>query len=138
MCRISLTLATVYFSDPNNKATTICSIRWHDPSTSDAKLPSGEKHPDTKPTDYVFCGFNGKQERFQWHFSQYKSMSDFQIQLKHQFRDPVKYPPPYDTATLYATLDVKLSCNKGEADQQGCYLPAGIKKLNAFINGASG
>ena len=66
-------------------------------------------------------------------------MSDFQIQFKHSYKgsDPIKYPPPYDTVGLFATLDVKLQCSSGEGGQQGCYLPPGTKKLNAYINGAT-
>lgn len=114
-------------------------MNWHDPSTSKAKLPSGQPHPDTKPTGYINCSFNGKDDKFQWYFSEYKSMSNFQIQLKHSYKgsDPIKYPPPYDTVGLFATLDVKLTCSSGEGGQQGCYLPPGTKKLNAYINGAT-
>ena len=126
----------VYFAGPNNKSSTVCTARWHDPSTSNSTLPSGEKHPDTKPTSYVNCGFNGKQEIYQFYFSQYKSLNDFQLQLRHSCSDPVKYPPPYDTIGLFATVDVKLVCNNGEG-QQGCYLPPGSLGLNAYINGAT-
>ncbi len=140
-----LTRATVHFTDTNSATSSICTAQWHDPSAYSASNPysnttTTSPHPDTRPTGYVNCGSSYRSESFEYYFSEYKDLNNFQLQLKHTYK---AYPgkAPYEYLTLFSTVDVKLQCQKGtngDEAQRGCYLPAGTagNKIQAYINAA--
>jgi hypothetical protein len=117
---------TFHWSDPNSNTTTCCTESWIQTNTTNAY-----------PHSYVLCDSTGFPEAFQWYFSAYTSLSNFTLQLGHEFLDPVAFPPPYDEPQYFATVDVTLNCTTALGGYTGCYLPAAQSPLHAAINGIS-
>jgi hypothetical protein len=73
-----LTVSVVIFADPNDNTSTICTDSWVQTNNTNGA-----------PTSYVLCDATGTNDFYQWYFSSYTNLSNFQIQFAHIFADPM-------------------------------------------------
>ncbi|KFX89628.1 hypothetical protein O988_08564 [Pseudogymnoascus sp. VKM F-3808] len=114
-------------ADANFNTSTTCTTTWLDSSP--------HSNSTTRPTSYIPCTANaGVKESYRWYFAGYTALGDFSLQLAHSFSDPANYPPPYDVVGLFATVNVTLTCARGDGGQE-CATKEG-ESVRAPINAA--